>query len=96
MVLAPAARLLALIVNDAVDAARMADPSEVVPSVKATLPVGVVVPDAGFTVTVNCVVADAAMLDGVAVTAVVVAMGEAVTVTLNGDAADAEKPVPPP
>jgi hypothetical protein len=95
MTLAPAARLDPLTVSEAVPFARTAEPSEVVPFVKAMLPVGAVLPVAGFTVTVNSVDAAAAMAAGVAVTVVVVAGKGAVTVSVIGDAAEAEKPVAP-
>lgn len=93
--MAPAARLDPLTVSEAVPFTRTAEPSEVVPFVKAMLPVGAVLPVAGFTVTVNSVDAAAAMAAGVAVTVVVVAGKGAVTVSVIGDAAEAEKPVAP-
>ena len=61
MVLAPAARLDALTVSEALAvapaAARVAVPRAVVPREKVTVPVGAVVPAAGLTEAVNCVVA---------------------------------------
>jgi hypothetical protein len=95
MMLAPAVRLDPFTVSEAVPLARTADPSDVVPVVKAMLPVGAVLPVAGFTVTVKSVDAAAAMVAGFAVTAVVVAGSGAVTVSVIGDAAEAEKPVAP-
>jgi hypothetical protein len=95
IVLAPAARLLPLTVSDAVEAVRTTVPSDVLPAVKTMLPVGAILPDAGFTVTVNCVVPAAAMLAGFTETVVVVAIGGAVTVTVRGAAAEAEKPPAP-
>ena len=93
--MAPAARLDPLTVSEAVPLARTADPSDVVPVVKAMLPVGAVLPVAGFTVTVNSVDAVAAMVAGLAVTVVVVGGSGAVTVSVIGDAVEEAKPVAP-
>jgi hypothetical protein len=95
MLLAPAVRLDPLTVSETVPFARTAEPSDVVPVVKAMLPAGAVLPVAGFTVTDNSVLAAAAMAAGFAVTVVVVAGRGAVTVSVIGDAAEAEKPVAP-
>jgi hypothetical protein len=59
-----------------------ADPSEVVPAINATFPVGATLPVTGFTVTVNCVVPVGAMLAELAATTVIVAAGGTVTVTV--------------
>ena len=60
-----------------------AEPSDVDPEVKVTIPVGVVVPDAGRTVAVNTVEAFCAKLARLAETVVLVAtLVAAVTVTL--------------
>ncbi len=58
MTLAPAARLLPFMVKAAVafepEAVSVAEPSEVLPKVKVTLPVGAVLPDAGVSATDTC------------------------------------------
>src|ERR1035441_15170 len=59
----------------------VADPSEVLPAEKVTLPVGAVLPLKGFTVTARWGVAVDAILAGFAVTDVVVPTAEPVTVT---------------
>jgi len=87
MVLAPEARLLPFTASVALPFAPEAVsgdvPSTVVPAANVTLPVGAAVPLAGLTVAVNCVVAVDEMLAGFANTAVVVATGGGVTVTLT-------------
>jgi hypothetical protein len=94
MLLVPIESLLPLRVNTAVadepDAVSVAVPSEAVPTVKVTMPVGAVVPLAGLTVAVNCVVAVDAMLTGLAARVVVVATAGVVTVTVV-DAVELEK-----
>jgi hypothetical protein len=83
IVLFPMARLLPLTVTLAVEPETVADPRAVLPTVKVTLPVGVVLPLAAFTVAVNTVLAEDAMLAGFAATVVAVATGaDVVTVTV--------------
>jgi hypothetical protein len=79
MVLFPAVNWLALTVSDAVAVLpvplRLAVPSDVLPSVKKTEPVGVVLPLAAVTVAVSTVLPLLAVMPaGLAVTVVVVAM----------------------
>ncbi len=84
----PTARLLPLKVNVPTDfvpeAARVADPNVVPPSLKVTVPVGATVPLAGVTVALNTVAAPAAILAGAADITVVVAAGGAATVIIKG------------
>ena len=95
----PATRLEPWTVSVAVafapEAVNCAEPSDVDPAVKLTVPLGAVVPLAGWTVTVSVVLADDRMLVGFALTAVVVAMGVGVTVT-GTVPEEAPKPAAPP
>jgi hypothetical protein len=65
------------------EGARVADPMDAVPNSNVTLPEGAALPVAGLTVTVNCVLPVGAMLAELAATAVVVAAGGTVTVTVT-------------
>jgi hypothetical protein len=60
---------------------RVAEPSEVLPFVKFTVPPGVLLPVAGVTIAVNCVDALGARVGGLADRAVPVATKTALTVT---------------
>ena len=99
MVLFPVFNWLALTVSDAVavppEPERLMTPSDVLPSVKATEPVGVVLPLAAFTVAVSAVLPPAGMLVGLAVTVVVVEVDGTLTLTVT-DPEEAPKPVAPP
>jgi hypothetical protein len=95
MALFPVFNWLALTGSDAVavppEPARLAVPSNVLPSVKETEPVGVALPLAAFTVAVSVVVLPAAMLAGLAATVVVVATVK-LTVTVPDEALKAALP----
>ena len=99
MVLFPAVNRLPETLSDAVavapDPMRLAVPSDVLPTVKETEPVGVALPLAAVTVAVRVVLPPAAMLVGLAVTVVVVETVGAVTVTVT-DPEEAPKAVVPP
>jgi hypothetical protein len=99
MVSFPAANWLALTVNDAVavppEPVRLPVPSDALPSVKETEPVGVPLPLAAFTVAVSAVLPPVAMLAGLAVTVVVVATTGTVKLTVTVPD-EAPKPVLPP
>jgi len=62
---------------------RLAAPSNVLPSVKETEPVGMLPPLLALTVAVNVVLPPTVMLVGLAVTVVVVATAGTVTVTVT-------------
>lgn len=64
------------------EAARVAVPSEVLPTEKMIMPLGTALPLAGVAVAVSCAVSAAVMLAGFAVTVVLVASGAPVTVTV--------------
>jgi len=98
-VLLPVASALPATVNVAVallpDAVNVPVPSDLVPKVKVTVPVGAVVPLAGFTVAVITVLAVEAMPAGLAEAVVVVATAGTVTVTAVVPV-EAVNPVTPP
>lgn len=77
------------------DALNGAEPSDVFPAVKLTVPVGAVVPEAGFTVTVRTVEDAIGIVAGLAVAMVVVATNAAVAVTVRGEDREALNPVAP-
>jgi hypothetical protein len=85
MTLLPIARLLPVTVSVAIaeppERVSGAEPRRVVPRVKDTVPAGAALPEAGLTVAISCVVAAGAMLARLAVTVVVVATPDDVTVT---------------
>ncbi len=83
MVFDPSARALPLTVKVAVDPETVADPSDVLPTLNATVPAGGVLPVAAFIVAVKTVLAVEEKLVGLAVTVVVVATGGGVTVTVT-------------
>lgn len=89
IVLPPAARLDAFTVSVAVaelpDAVSAAEPKLVLPSVKATVPLGAAAPLAGVTVAVSWAVPPVLTLAGFAVTLVVVTTGGALTATTTVD-----------
>ena len=100
MVLAPEASLLPTKVKTAValepEAVKVAEPSEVCPSVNAMLPVGAALPDAGVTDIDNCGVAVGARLAGLAgAVRVVTTFAGAVTGTEAEPAEPANAVVPP-
>ena len=98
MVLLPAFNWLALTVSGAVavmpEPERLMTPSDLLPSVKETEPVGVMLP-AADTVAVSWVLPPAVMLVGLAVTVVVVATSGGGTTTVT-DPDEELKPVLPP
>jgi hypothetical protein len=99
MAFAPEARVEPLIVSDAVDAPPVEEaaetvPSEVLPSVKTTVPKGAADPDAVLTVAVICALPVGAILAGEAVTTVVVETGAADSV-MTTVAEDEAKPLTP-
>ena len=99
MLLAPVARLLPFTVRDATafvpDAARVPEPSVVLPSLNVRVPVGETVPLEGVTVTLSTVLPLAGILVTLAARAVVVLTVTGATVTINGAEVEAAKPVLP-